>query len=109
MLAGMFWKGSLPKIYGETPVAVSRYFALYLTQIGWLVLGLYLMRNAVWPSTCQPGDVIEVYSCSGRLADQRGWMESALMTWLWTTPILVALEITRRFSKPAHRPIGDRS
>jgi|GEM_PF-2724193 hypothetical protein len=105
MFTRMFWKGTLPKIYGETPVAVSRYFALYLAQIGWIGLGIYLMYHAVWPSTCQPNDLVEVYTCSGRLADQRGWMESALMTWLWTTPILVALEISRRFSKPVVRPI----
>ena len=35
----MFWKGSLPKLHGQTPVPASRYFALYLAQIGWLVLG----------------------------------------------------------------------
>lgn len=109
MFARMFWKGSLPKIHGDTPVAVSRYFALYLAQIGWLALGGYLLANAVWPSTCQPDSLIEIYSCSGRLAEQRGWMESALMTWLWITPILIALEITRRFGKPAHRPIGGRN
>ncbi|HWK41567.1 MAG TPA: hypothetical protein VNR60_06510 [Croceibacterium sp.] len=101
----MFWKGTLPKIYGEAPVAASRYFALYAAQLGWLALGFYLLSHAVWPSTCEPGNLLEIYSCSGRLADQRGWLESALMTWLWTTPILIALEISRRFSKQQRRPI----
>jgi hypothetical protein len=104
----MFWKGSLPKIRGDAPVAVSRYFALYLTQIGWLALGAYLLTHAVWPSTCQPNSLIKVYVCSSQLAEQRSWMESALMTWLWTTPILIALEISRRFNKPPHRPIAGR-
>ena len=104
----MFWKGSLPKINGDTPLAASRYFALYLAQIGWLVLGAYLFSRAWWPSSCRPDDLIEVYACSGRLADQRGWIESALMTWLWTTPLLVALEVSRRFNKTAYRPVASR-
>jgi hypothetical protein len=104
----MFWKGSLPKIHGETPVAASRYFALYLTQIGWLALGVYLFMNAVWPSTCEPRHLVDIYRCSGRLAEQRGWVESALMTWLWSTPLLLALEILRRFNKPVYRPVGGR-
>jgi hypothetical protein len=102
----MFWKGSLPKIHGDAPVAVSRYFALYLTQIGWLALGAYLFKHAVWPSTCDPRHLVEIYTCSSHLAEQRGWVESALMTWLWSTPLLLALEILRRFNKPAYRPVG---
>lgn len=89
--------------YGTAPVGLSRYFALYLTQAGWLVLGAYLFANAYWPSTCRPEGLVEIYGCSSQLADQRGWVESALMTWLWSTPILVALEILRRFNKPRRR------
>ena len=91
----MFSKGSLPKVHGATPVAASRYFALYFTQIGWVALGAYLFMHAYWPSSCRPQGFLEVYSCSMRLADQRGWLESALMTWLWSTPLLVCLEISR--------------
>jgi hypothetical protein len=89
--------------HGAAQVAVSRYFALYFAQLGWIVLGAWLLANAYWPSTCHPRDLLEIYSCSGMLAEQRGWIESALMTWLWSTPILLALEILRRFNKPARR------
>jgi len=88
-----------PHLHGNGEVAVSRYFALYLAQAGWLVLGAYLLAHAYWPSTCTPQDILEIYQCSGRLADQRGWIESTLMTWLWSTPILVALEILRRVDR----------
>lgn len=89
--------------HGAAPVAVSRYFALYFAQLGWIVLGAFLLSRAYWPSTCHPDDVLEIYTCSAFLADQRGWIESALMTWLWSTPILLALEILRRFNKPQRR------
>lgn len=99
----MFTKGSLPKVHGTPPVAASRYFALYITQIGWLVLGAYLFSKAYWPSSCQPRDFLEVYACSMRLADQRGWVESALMTWLWATPLLAGLEIARLINRARER------
>jgi len=92
--------GQTPHLHAATPVAVSRYFALYLAQIGWIALGAYLFAHAYWPSSCRPDDVLEIYGCSMRLADQRGWVESGLMTWLWSTPLLLALEISRRFNKP---------
>ncbi len=92
-----------PILHAVTPVAVSRYFALYFAQIGWIVLGVYLLSNAYWPSTCQPQDLFEIYSCSGRLSETRGWIESGLMTWLWSTPLLIGLEISRRISKPKRR------
>ena len=93
-----------PELYGVAPVGISRYFALYVTQIGWIVLGAYLLANAYWPSTCRPGNVLEVYGCSARLAEgQSSWVEAALMTWLWTTPFLVVLEIMRRLKKHERR------
>lgn len=87
-----------PHLYGNGEVAVSRYFALYAAQLGWLGLGAYLFANAYWPSTCKPDGFLEVYECSMRLADNRGWVESSLMTWLWSTPLLVGLEISRRWA-----------
>jgi hypothetical protein len=99
----MFSKGSLPKVHGATPVAASRYFALYFTQIGGLALGAWLFSKAYWPSTCRPADVIEVFTCSMRLADQRGWIESALMTWLWSTPLLACLEVSRLINRARGR------
>lgn len=92
-----------PHLHGNGEVAVSRYFALYLAQAGWLALGGYLLVNAYWPSACQPDTLLEVYTCSMRLADQRGWVESALMTWLWSTPILVALEFLRHYGRYQQR------
>lgn len=91
--------GQTGHLHAATPVAVSRYFVLYAAQIGWFALGAYLFTNAYWPSSCKPDGVLEVFECSLRLADQRGWVESALMTWLWSTPMLIGLEISRRVSK----------
>ena len=92
-----------PHLHGNGEVAVSRYFALYLAQAGWVLLGVYLLSHAYWPSTCRPDNVLEVYGCSMRLADQRGWVESVLMTWLWSTPILVALEFLRHYGRYQQR------
>jgi hypothetical protein len=92
-------------LHAVTPVAFSRYFALYLAQIGWVVLGVYLYQHAFWPSICRPHGVVEVFKCSPHLADQRGWVESGLMTWLWSTPMLIGLEISRRLSKPRAKKI----
>jgi hypothetical protein len=88
-----------PHLHGNGEVAVSRYFALYLAQAGWLALGAYLFSKAYWPSSCRPESFFEVYECSMRLADQRGWIESSLMTWLWSTPLLVALEFMRHYNR----------
>ncbi len=90
-------------LHGQAQVATSRYFALYLTQLGWMALGAYLLSHAYWPSTCKPDDFVTLYGCSVHLPDNRGWVEAALMTWLWSTPLLVALEILRRFNKPERR------
>ena len=85
-----------PHLHGVKPVGLSRYFALYFTQVGWLLLGAYLLANAYWPSTCRPSGVIEIYGCSPRLAEGKGMVEAMLMTWLWSTPLLVGLELIRR-------------
>ena len=88
-----------PHLHGNGEVAVSRYFALYLAQAGWVALGAWLFSRAYWPSTCTPETFVEVYQCSMRLADQRAWIESSLMTWLWSTPLLVALEFMRHYNR----------
>jgi len=92
-----------PQQYGVKPVGVSRYFALYFTQICWVAFGAYLLANAYWPSSCRPHDLLEVYGCSVRLPEAQGWVEAVLMTWLWTTPLLLALEILRRFQRHERR------
>ena len=66
-------RGTTPHQFGVTPIGVSRYLALYVTQIGWLSLGAYLLTNAYWPSTCKPETLSKIYSCSFRLADNHGW------------------------------------
>lgn len=88
-----------PTHHGYGEVKLSRYFALYIAQIGWLVLGVFLYWGAFWPSTCTPDNLLEIYGCSMRLPESGGWREASLLTWLWATPILIALEISRRFSK----------
>ncbi|AKQ40917.1 hypothetical protein CP97_00925 [Aurantiacibacter atlanticus] len=88
-----------PTHHGYGEVKVSRYFVLYVSQALWLMLGVFLYSGAYWPSTCQPETLVEIYVCSPRLPlDGGGWREASLLTWLWATPILVALEISRRFN-----------
>ena len=83
--------------YGE--VRVSRYFALYAAQVGWFVLGIWLFTNAMWPSACQPDGISKIVSCSIHLPDSGGWVEAALLSWLWSTPLLVTLEVLRWVNK----------
>jgi hypothetical protein len=51
----------------------------------------------MWPSSCLPTTVMKAVACSIHLPDNRGVIESALMTWMWSTPMLLGLEISRRF------------
>jgi hypothetical protein len=96
-------RSRFPHQFGTREVAMSRYFALYLAQAGWVVLGLWLLGNAVWPSSCQPDTFRKFVTCSTRLPENRGWIEAALMTWLWSTPMLIALELSRRLQKQRRR------
>ena len=91
------------KYHGLADLGVSRYFALYLAQMGWILLGLYLLRNAYWPSTCTPQGIVQIYACSFRLPEHRNFIEAALLTWLWMTPILVLLDVSRRYRAWAER------
>jgi hypothetical protein len=91
------------KYHGLPDLGLSRYFALYLTQAGWILLGVYLLRHAYWPSSCTPKDIAEVYLCSIRLPEHRNWVEAALLTWLWSTPILILLDLSRRYRAWADR------
>ena len=85
------------KYHGKADLGMSRYFAMYLAQAGWILLGLYLLQNAYWPSSCRPEGLLEVFACSIRLPESRTWVEAALLTWLWSTPILVLLDLSRRY------------
>ena len=85
------------KYHGKADLGPSRYFAMYLAQAGWIVLGVYLLQKAYWPSSCRPEGVIEVFICSIRLPESRNWVEAALLTWLWSTPILILLDVWRRY------------
>ncbi len=85
--------------HGHGEVRASRYVVLYVAQLCWVVLGAYLSVIATWPSTCTPENLLEVYPCAMRLPETGHWPEAALFTWLWTTPILLLLEISRRMGK----------
>jgi hypothetical protein len=85
------------KYHGMADLGLSRYITLYITQLGWVMLGVWFMKNAYWPSTCTPRSILEVYSCSVRLPESRHFIEAALFTWLWTTPILILLDVSRRY------------
>ncbi len=74
----------------------------------WIGGGLVLLFVAVWPSSCVPAELIEVYSCSPRLPESGRWQELLLLTWLWATPLLTMLALTRRASdRLEHRSMGD--
>ena len=91
---------SIPTHHGHGEIKLSRYFVLYAAQIAWVALGVYLYWGARWPSTCIPDSFLDIYACSfGLPEDGGGWREAGLLTWLWATPILVALEISRRLGR----------
>ena len=85
------------KYHGIADLGLSRYLVLYTAQLGWVLLGVYFLRNAYWPSTCTPHTVLQVYSCSSRLPESRHFIETGLFTWLWCTPLLILLDVSRRY------------
>lgn len=89
----------IPHQHGTPDLGLSRYLALYAAQIGWVILGAYLLLHATWPSSCMPTTASRAILCSIHLPDNRGWVESALMTWLWITPMLLGLELSRRWNQ----------
>jgi hypothetical protein len=91
------------KYHGVSELGMSRYLALYIAQLGWLLLGEYFLRHAYWPSTCRPHTLFETYVCSLRLPESRHFIEAATFTWLWTTPILILLEVSRRYRAWAYQ------
>jgi hypothetical protein len=86
--------------HGTADLGISRYFVLYFVQLCWLGLGIYLWFHATWPSSCLPTTAWKFVTCSIHLPDNRGVIESSLMTWLWTTPLLLMLEVSRRLNAP---------
>ena len=85
------------KYHGMSDLGLSRYIVLYTTQLGWVLLGVWFLRNAYWPSSCTPRTIVDVYTCSLRLPESRHFVETALFTWLWCTPILLLLDVSRRY------------
>jgi hypothetical protein len=85
------------KYHGMADHGLSRYFALYVTQLGWVMRGVYVLKNAYWPSSCTPSSLVQIFECSPRLPESRNFIETALFTWLWTTPILILLDVSRRY------------
>lgn len=88
-----------PTHHGYGEVRVSRYLVLYMGQIAWFVLGAYLFATAFWPSSCAPDGLWKMLECSILLPESGGWSEAGLLTWIWSTPILVMLELSRRWNK----------
>jgi len=82
--------------HGLGDPGLSRYWFLFMSLMLWLMFGFLLYRSAAWPSTCMPEGLVEAYACSGRLPESGRWHEVALLTWLWASPILLALDLTRR-------------
>ena len=71
------------KYHGVADHGLSRYFALYVTQLGWVMLGVYFLRNAYWPSTCTPSSLVEIFLCSPRLPESpSGFWSSPAACWL---------------------------
>lgn len=89
-----------PTHHGHGELGLSRFVVLYFAQVAWFALGIFLYADAFWPSSCTPENLLEIYGCSMRLPESGGWREAALLTWLWATPILIALEVSRRMAKP---------
>jgi len=90
--------------HGLGDPGLSRYAVLLTGYALWLVLGALLYIDAAWPSTCRPAGLIEIYACSGRLPESGRWWDIALLTWLWSTPILVLLGLGQRL-KPREKEI----
>ena len=85
------------KYHGMADHGLSRYLALYTTQLGWVLLGIYFLRNAYWPSSCTPSKLVDIFRCSVHLPESRHFIETALFTWLWSTPLLILLDVSRRY------------
>lgn len=84
-----------PIDHGQRELGFSRHLVLHGAQVFWLALGAWLYLGSYWPSTCTPQDLLDVYACSTRLPESGRWQEGALLTWLWSTPLLALLEICR--------------
>lgn len=91
-----------PTHHGHGELGLSRYIVLYLAQAGWVILGIFLYWDAFWPSSCTPEGLLETYACSAQLPENGGWREAALLTWLWSTPLLIALDLLRCFAPRRH-------
>jgi len=85
------------KYHGMSDLGMSRYLALYIAQLGWVLLGVHFLRLTYWPSTCPPRTIYQAYVCSLRLPESRHFVETASFMWLWTTPILILLDLSRRY------------
>jgi hypothetical protein len=85
------------KYHGTAELGLSRYLVLYTAQLGWILLGVFFLKNAYWPSSCQPRTIVEIYICSQHLPGSRHVIETALATWLWSTPLLILLDVSRRY------------
>ena len=81
----------------SSPVSTGRYMVLVVPGLAWALFGYYLFARAYWPSTCQPSGLTRIYECSVRLPENPGWVQLALLTWLWATPLLLAMRVLSCF------------
>ena len=66
------------KYHGTAELGLSRYLVLYTAQLGWILLGVFFLKNAYRPSSCQPKTITEIYICSQHLPESRHWSSSAM-------------------------------
>ena len=87
-------------------MSAAHYVGLVVPALSWALFGYYVFGQAYWPSSCQPSGLIEIYVCSVRLPENPGWIQLALLTWLWATPLLVGLRLVPWFRPDASRGKG---
>jgi hypothetical protein len=80
-----------------------RFVAVALMVLAWVIGGYYLLRTATYPARCPGLSLFGLYECSFELPRTRGWRESGLFVWLWSTPILFGLEVSRRMQRTKWR------
>ncbi len=66
---------SQPELYGVPPVGISRYFALYVAQIGWIVLGSSCCPRLLAVELPPERSCFRPIPAASRCPESRGWVE----------------------------------
>ena len=80
-----------------------RFTVFVLGTLMWIGFGVFLYQTATYPARCPGLNLVNAYVCSFELPTTRGWRESALFVWLWSTPILLVMEALRRLGSDAQK------